>query len=143
MPVSGPFFEGTAQTALPSGMEAVCRKLASEAPKHTPAAFQARIRASTGRFAGSITQTRQSQVYVTRGGRQSYSLPVVVEDVATDIVVTTDLATYGPWLEGSGSRNVTTRFKGYHGFAQAAQDLSATAEGIAEQEIGPYVDRMN
>lgn len=27
---------------------------------------------------------------------------------------------YGPWLEGLGSRNNTTRFKGYHAFRKAA-----------------------
>ena len=30
---------------------------------------------------------------------------------------------YGPWLEGVGSRNNTTRFKGYHAFRKAAQAL--------------------
>src|SRR3990172_8731549 len=27
---------------------------------------------------------------------------------------------YGPWLEGVGSRNNTTRFRGYHAFRKAA-----------------------
>ena len=30
---------------------------------------------------------------------------------------------YGPWLEGTGSRNETTRFKGYSTFRRAAQYL--------------------
>lgn len=37
---------------------------------------------------------------------------------------------YGPWLEGVGSRNQTTRFKGYHAFRDAAQRLQRRIEGI-------------
>lgn len=40
---------------------------------------------------------------------------------------------YGPWLEGVGSRNATTRFKGYHAFRLAAQALSARIEGMGER----------
>lgn len=37
-------------------------------------------------------------------------------------------AVYGPWLEGVGSRNDTTRFKGYHAFRKAAQKLERRIE---------------
>lgn len=37
---------------------------------------------------------------------------------------------YGPWLEGVGSRNNTTRFKGYHAFRNAAQKLQHRIEGM-------------
>jgi hypothetical protein len=40
---------------------------------------------------------------------------------------------YGPWLEGVGSRNNTTRFKGYHAFRKAAQDLDARIEGMGDR----------
>jgi hypothetical protein len=35
---------------------------------------------------------------------------------------------YGPWLEGVGSRNATTRFKGYHAFRNAAAQLQHRIE---------------
>lgn len=38
---------------------------------------------------------------------------------------------YGPWLEGVGSRNQSTRFKGYFSFRRTASYLS----GIAAQTI--------
>lgn len=41
---------------------------------------------------------------------------------------------YGPWLEGVGSRNNTTRFKGYHAFRKAAQQL--------ERRIGEMGERL-
>lgn len=40
---------------------------------------------------------------------------------------------YGPWLEGVGSRNNTTRFKGYHAFRNAAQALDARIEGMGDR----------
>lgn len=45
---------------------------------------------------------------------------------------------YGPWLEGTGSRNKTTRFKGYATFRRMAQKLNADAPRI----LRPYVDRL-
>lgn len=44
---------------------------------------------------------------------------------------------YGPWLEGTGSRNATTRFKGYASFRRAAQELEGKVDGI----LVPVVDR--
>lgn len=45
---------------------------------------------------------------------------------------------YGPWLEGVGSRNVTTRFKGYRMWRRTAQQMQrGGALAIAE----PIVDR--
>lgn len=40
---------------------------------------------------------------------------------------------YGPWLEGVGSRNETTRFKGYHAFRKAASALERRIEGMGER----------
>jgi KDO2-lipid IV(A) lauroyltransferase len=49
-----------------------------------------------------------------------------------ETVVTSDLATYGPWLEGTGSRNLTTRFKGYHTFRLVSQQVDEEAGPVAE-----------
>lgn len=40
---------------------------------------------------------------------------------------------YGPWLEGVGSRNATTRFKGYHAFRKAAAALEARIGGMGDR----------
>lgn len=40
---------------------------------------------------------------------------------------------YGPWLEGIGKKNRTTRFKGYHSFEEAANEIDGRAEDIAER----------
>ena len=48
---------------------------------------------------------------------------------------------YGPWLEGVGSRNETTRFKGYHAFRKAAQALelriSQMGDHLFDGRYGP------
>lgn len=40
---------------------------------------------------------------------------------------------YGPWLEGVGSRNATTRFKGYHAFRKAATALELRIESLGDR----------
>ncbi len=49
---------------------------------------------------------------------------------------------YGAWLEGVGSRNRTTRFKGYSSFRRAAQALQREAPVIAEREVADAVRRI-
>ena len=44
---------------------------------------------------------------------------------------------YGPWLEGVGSRNETTRFKGYGSFRRTAQEL----QKMVPQVLGRHLDR--
>lgn len=40
---------------------------------------------------------------------------------------------YGPWLEGVGSRNATTRFKGYRAFRKAANALERHIEDLGDR----------
>lgn len=40
---------------------------------------------------------------------------------------------YGPWLEGVGSRNATTRFKGYRAFRKAASALERRFENMGDR----------
>jgi len=50
---------------------------------------------------------------------------------------------YGPWVEGVGSRNATTRFKGHHAFRLAAQQLNLEAEAVADHVIQVYIKELN
>jgi hypothetical protein len=49
---------------------------------------------------------------------------------------------YGPWLEGTGSRNRTTRFKGYASFRRAAQDVERRVPEIIDRTVRHHVARM-
>jgi hypothetical protein len=50
---------------------------------------------------------------------------------------------YGPWLEGIGSRNETTRFKGYASFRRTGDWLEGKAKGVLKAYVGRFVRRMN
>ena len=59
----------------------------------------------------------------------------------TQIMITSNRITdndviYGPWLEGTGSRNFpSTRFRGYATFRKVAQRLNREAAGVVERAI--------
>ena len=49
---------------------------------------------------------------------------------------------YGPWLEGVGSRNETTRFKGYAMFRNAPEQLQREARGILQKHMRRAAQRL-
>lgn len=53
-------------------------------------------------------------------------------------VVTDGGIVYGPWLEGAGSRNQTTRFKGYRMWRTTLQNMDRSG---AAEVYRPIVDR--
>jgi hypothetical protein len=57
-------------------------------------------------------------------------------DVIDDPVV------YNAWLEGTGSRNRTSRFKGYAMWRRSTQALRRKVPAIARGAIGPFLRRM-
>ena len=50
---------------------------------------------------------------------------------------------YGPWLEGTGSRNETTQFKGYASFRKTEVWLNEQAKTEAQKFTNEYVKRLN
>lgn len=49
---------------------------------------------------------------------------------------------YGPWLEGTSSRNQSTRFKGYASFRRATQQTRGALNSLSGAIIKKYVTRM-
>lgn len=49
---------------------------------------------------------------------------------------------YGPWLEGTSTRNQTTRFKGYGSFRKANQEVDAISAGIVNDVIQRNIARL-
>lgn len=51
---------------------------------------------------------------------------------------------YGPWLEGTGSRNSpVTRFPGYHSFSRARTLLESQIPRLIERSVRRMVERLN
>lgn len=135
---SGPLFDGQAAAAAAAATIAAQRAVAEAAQARVYATFASSIKNGTGRFLGSIQTVQGPHTFTTDG----YSMALTT-DLATATIVTTDLASYGPWLEGVGSRNETTRFKGYHGYRLAAQQVGGMAPEIAAKAVAAYVAVMN
>lgn len=85
-------------------------------------------------------RNRLGQVLENPTGR--YRNSIVTDMVQGDRVVRDGGMVYGPWLEGTSSRNTSTRFKGYQTFRKTRQWLAGRAGSIAETKIRPYLTRM-
>lgn len=138
---SGPLFDGHAEELLAEAVKAVRRKLSDRGEQLAREAFAGQIHDDHGRFLGSITSIDSTRAFTTASGHKSYTMTVPVDP--SESAVTSSVATYGPWLEGTGSRNDSTRFKGYHGFRRAGQELDRQAKELADEAMKPYVERMN
>ena len=49
---------------------------------------------------------------------------------------------YGPWLEGTSSRNRSSTFKGYHAWADALAQTDQASQAIIEQAFEPLTDQI-
>lgn len=49
---------------------------------------------------------------------------------------------YGPWLEGTGSRNRTTRFKGYFNFRKMTTIMGIESTIIGNRLLEAYISRI-
>lgn len=139
--VSGPLFDGKASAALDRAKVVIRHEVAAEGEKLAKTVFMGRIKVNHGHFMNEFDTVDQSKAMVSHSGKHTYTMPVTAGPDET--VVTTDNATYGPWLEGTSSRNNTTRFKGYNGFKRASETLNRVADVIADDVMKFYVDEMN
>jgi hypothetical protein len=116
---TGPVFDGRAQEAVTDFLHEAQQEVANEGVKDIHEQLGRVLRHPTGHY--------QSTIHVAKSSLN----PVV-----------TDGTVYGPWLEGVGSRNKTTRFKGYATFRRITQQLQAKASTIAERVLPKYLSRM-
>lgn len=52
-------------------------------------------------------------------------------------------AVYGPWIEGTGSRNKTTRFKGYWSFRTVSSEMNQRVGTIIASNVRAMVAELN
>ncbi|HEV7651339.1 MAG TPA: hypothetical protein VGP26_24580 [Actinophytocola sp.] len=116
---SGPLFDGTAGKLLERGAEAAEEQVALSVRDQVRQILRRSARRPTG----------------------YYESRVVVERARGDRVVRNDLV-YDDWLEGNSRRNSASRFKGYRHWERAAAQAEGQAGRVAEQVLGPYIDRM-
>lgn len=71
-----------------------------------------------------------------------YETQVIAQRIGSDRVIHDRGIIYGPWLAGTGSRNRTTRFKGYAHWRRTVQDLTRKAPALLERALRPHLERM-
>ena len=111
---SGPIFDHRAVRAMEDFEEELEEEAAEWALDHIKDTFHRSFKHPTGRYESTV------RVRKSRGGAE-------VWDGGHGGLV------YGPWLEGVGSRNATTRFKGYWAFRKATSALDREIENIADR----------
>jgi hypothetical protein len=125
--LSGPLFSGVVEADLEVAFAAAQQEVAAVAE----AQWQANM---TGSFQHPSEPPRyQSKVNVLKRGSD-----LVVNDGYPGSGLL-----YGPWLEGVGSRNATTRFKGYFALRRAAQMVAAKTAEITKPIIDVFVRKAN
>lgn len=117
----GPFFDGRVQKEIELVLDDIAEDAADLGLQMLHQAFGQTLVAPTGRY---------------ERGLQADLIPDGVD-------LHDGGSIYGPWLEGTSSRNSSTRFKGYANFRRTAQELESRLDDLAEAALQKRMDRMN
>jgi len=120
--IKGPLFDGRARSAMRELLSDVTWSVAAEAESEVGQLLDASIVDPTPYYETQITRQRVSDEMAKVHDR--------------GII-------YGPWLEGTGSRNATTRFKGYHSFRRAHQAVQGRVDRVVRPAVQAFLRRMN
>lgn len=118
--VSGPIFDGRAEAALHRLPGEIVDELAAQGYSEWMERLNASIKHPTPYYETQITTSKHGN-------------SALIHDRGV---------VYGPWLEGTGSRNRTTRFKGYASRRRAVQALQAKAPGLVQHVVARVVREM-
>lgn len=117
----GPLFDGSAQRTITTLVDEISGALGTEGKRRVLAGLDATLRRPTGAYRSRVS---------------------LYGPVAGQARVHDRNAIYGPWLEGTGSRNATTRFKGYRNFRAATQQLQAGAALLAADVVNRRIGEL-
>jgi hypothetical protein len=119
--VQGPLLDGSAPQIVAAGIEEAVRTVAEAGETAVQNRLQQVLRHETGKYRSKIITDRVSEERWDITDQGYY---------------------YGPWLEGTGSRNKTTRFKGYGTFRKTTQWLQDRAPALADAVFSRYVEQL-
>lgn len=121
--VTGPLADGSADNALQDWAAATAKALGDEGVQ----LLRDFPMNKTGRARGGF----QENLKVLQNGPVARIPAPMIRGV-----------TWGPWLEGTSSRNESTRFKGYHLFRKTRQELQKRAPEIGQRELDKVMPRL-
>ena len=120
--VSGPWFDGRATDAIRRYEMYAEEHVAEEGRKRVAENLNMVLRHQTGRYVGELRAHPEGESWVIDDG----------------------ILVYGPWLEGTGSRNSpNTRFPGYSTFRRTFQQLDAEAVALVDPIPAQFMGAMN
>jgi hypothetical protein len=118
--MSGPMFEGSFASEMQRMTQEMDQKIGDDVVDAILARLGQVLQNPTGYYESQIKAHPEGEV-------------VVVDDSGV---------IYGPWLEGVGSRNASTSFKGYSTFRTVAAEEQARVPSLADSIVTKYVDRF-
>jgi hypothetical protein len=121
----GPLFDGVAKHELPAAVAAVQHEVASYAEYQWQANMYGSFQNATGRYQSHVNIAQRGPDLVVSDGYPGSGL------------------LYGPWLEGVGTRNKTTRFKGYFALRRARNSVAQKVPAIAAPVMRAFTARAN
>lgn len=120
--VSGPIFQPAVVSAA---VDRLCRDIADDGGDAIAAQWLSNlntsIRVNTGRYVSNINVRAEPH----------------------GALVNDNKVIYGNWLEGTGSRNKTTRFKGYSSLRRAVATVRPRIPAIVAPSVSRFVRRVN
>ena len=120
--LTGPIFDVRAELYTRAMIDEVRDRVADAAMDAWQSALEHTIRVDRGRY--------RSQLNIATRGR--------------DLVLNDHRSVYGPWLEGTGSRNSpVTRFPGYHNARLVTGQIKSQVDGLARPVVEKWVRRLN
>jgi hypothetical protein len=120
--VSGPMFTGVAQEHVAVMLDEIMQEVGDYALYQWQATLEGSWREPTGAYLARTNLARR-------------------ED---GLVVNDRGSVYGPWLEGTGSRNApVTRFKGYASARRATASVARKVKQIEQPIVDKWVGRIN
>lgn len=118
--LSGPLFDGSAPSVFVRMADDCATEVAAQGYAYVMTNLNASIRHPTPYYETQITVDRVGR------DRRIHDRGVV----------------YGNWLEGTGSRNKTTRFKGYASFRRAKQQLDADVPRLVAAVVTRHLQEL-
>ncbi len=119
--LKGPLFDGRAEMAVKAATEQMQVRVAEHGVRLVQANLGSVLKNPTGNYQSHITVDRAG------AGARVWDSNVV----------------YGNWLEGTGSRNRTTRFKGYYTFRKTRAQVDSAAQPICDAVMRQYIGRLS
>jgi hypothetical protein len=114
---SGPLFDGRAAKALDESARDIEQR--------------------TAEFGASLIRSRMDMTF--RHQTPFYRLQNQARRDGAHWKISDNGVIYGPWLEGVGSRNKTTRFKGYFNYRRSLAEIQRHMTEIGDGVVGAHL----